>query len=92
VAVLDGATETQIDTVIDNYLDGAGIDTALSDIDITAIRQDGSTTTLADSGFGDAINVTVGVPFDEVSWLPTPIFIRGVQLRAATVMRRETVQ
>ncbi len=92
VAVLDGATESQVGTVVNDYLDGAGIDTAVSDVSITAIRQDGTTTSLADSGFGDAINVTVGVPFDEVSWLPTPIFIRGVVLRAATIMRRETVQ
>lgn len=92
VAVLDGTTEPLVDTVVNDYLDGAGIDTAVSDVSVTAIRQDGTTTSLADSGFGDAINVTVRVPFDEVSWLPTPIFIRGVQLRAATIMRRETVQ
>ena len=42
--------------------------------------------------FGDPVTVTVSVGFNQVSWLPSPIFLSGRNLTASTVMRRESVQ
>ena len=45
--------------------------------------------------YGEPVEVTVRIPFSEVSWLPAPMFIKsqdGFMLTAETVMRRETVQ
>jgi hypothetical protein len=33
----------------------------------------------------------VSVPFNEVSWLPSPMYLGGRTLTASTVMRRETL-
>jgi Flp pilus assembly protein TadG len=41
---------------------------------------------------GDPVTVTVTIPFNQVSWIPTPLFLGGKSLVASTVMRRETVQ
>ena len=44
------------------------------------------------SDCGAAVTVTVSVPFSQVSWLPSPMFLSGKTLTASTVMRRETVR
>ena len=38
---------------------------------------------------GDTFSVTVQVPIDKISWLPSPIVARGKQLKAQCTMRRE---
>ena len=38
---------------------------------------------------GTPIHVTIEVPFNQVSWLPAPIFLNGRSLTASSVMRRE---
>jgi Flp pilus assembly protein TadG len=92
LAVLDGSETGEVEGVIDDYLVGAGIDNSIRDIEIDVTGADGESKTLDSSGYGDAVSVAVSVPFDQVSWLPTPLFLEGVEMRAATVMRRETVQ
>jgi len=37
------------------------------------------------------MTVTVDIPFDQVSWLPSPMFLQGYQMSAETTMRREAV-
>ncbi len=44
------------------------------------------------SDCGAPVTVTVSVPFSQVSWLPSPMFLSGKTLTASTVMRRETVR
>ncbi|MEX2175713.1 MAG: TadE/TadG family type IV pilus assembly protein [Pirellulaceae bacterium] len=84
-AVLDGATYTEVKKVVDKYLDSASIDEASAEVDTSPDEP-------ADAEFGDPVTVTVSIPFDEVSWLPSPMYLGGKVLTATTVMRRESVQ
>ncbi|NUQ64572.1 MAG: pilus assembly protein [Pirellulales bacterium] len=83
IAVLDGTTTTEVMTAVENYLDSA----AVSGATVTINPNPPNT-----AGFGEPVTVTVAVPFDQVSWLPSPMFLSGTTLSASTVMRRETVQ
>lgn len=82
-AVLDGATTAEVTTVVNDYLASGSIS--------------GGTVTVTpnpptDAEFGDPVTVSVSIPFTEVSWLPSPMYLGGKTLRATTVMRRESVQ
>ncbi len=83
VAVLDGATTAQVTTAVTNYLHGGSINGAT----VTVSPDPPST-----AGYGASVTVNVSVPFGQVSWLSSPIFLGGRTLTAVTVMRRETVQ
>ncbi|MGA2061629.1 MAG: TadE/TadG family type IV pilus assembly protein [Thermoguttaceae bacterium] len=97
VGVLDpptGQTSLPIVTsTVNNYLTSAGISGAT----LTAyISTDGGVTwKVADPStaiYNQAVKISVSVPFSNVSWLPTPIWLGGKTLSASSVMRRETVQ
>ena len=82
VAVLDGATTATVTSQVNSYLTSASIS--------------GATVTVAPnppSGaqYGDPVTVTVSIPFSQVSWLPSPMYLGGTTLTTATVMRRETM-
>lgn len=81
-AVLDGATWNEVQTVVTGYLQSGSISGA------TCPQPDNFDT----AKFGDPITITVSVPFDQVSWLPSPMYLGGKTLTATTVMRRESVQ
>jgi hypothetical protein len=84
VAVVDGATITQVNTAVTSCLTAGGLPAVTPTITPT----DPST-----AGYGEPVTVTVTIPFSNVSWLPSPMFVgAGKQLSASTVMRRETVQ
>jgi Flp pilus assembly protein TadG len=83
MAVLDGATTAGVRTTVQNYLQGASVRGA----EVT-VSPDPPTS----AGFGDPVTVTVSVNFNQVSWLPSPMFLGGHTLVATTAMRRETVQ
>jgi Flp pilus assembly protein TadG len=83
VAVLDGATATEVTTAVDNYMVSASVD---------GVNISVSPNPPSSAGYGEAVTVSVSVPFDQVSWLPSPMFLGGNTLSATTVMRRETVQ
>jgi Flp pilus assembly protein TadG len=38
---------------------------------------------------GTPVTITLAVPFNNVTWLPTPIYLGGKNLTASSVMRRE---
>jgi len=83
VGVLDGSTTADVENIVDTYLTSATVS--------------GATVTVTPSppssaGFGEPVTVTVDVPFNQVSWLPSPIFLGGTTMTATTVMRRETTQ
>lgn len=90
-AVLEGATETDVQTVITNYLSPANIPVAARDITI----QTGDppvAAALSSAEFGDPIHVSVGVNFGSVSWLPSPMYLSsGTRMTATSVMRKESV-
>jgi hypothetical protein len=94
VGVLDGSTESEVRQLVVNYLTNAGVAGACLDWVPAPKAYDDVTGTekLFPGDYGDAIEVTVHVPFDQVSWLPSPMFLGGNTLTATTVMRRETVQ
>ena len=86
VGVLDSPTPTagQVSTTVTTYLQNAGISGA------TVTTNPTEPTTAA---YGAPVTVTVQIPFNKVSWLPSPMFLTATtQLKASAVMRRETVQ
>lgn len=85
-AVLDGATATDVETRVVDYLAGGGISSASAD-HVTIDPADP-----ASAGFGDPVTVTVSIPFNQVSWLGTPMYLNNRSLTATAVMRRETVE
>lgn len=82
-AVLDGATTASVTAAVQEYLSSGGIGGATVTVDPDP---PGS------AGYGEPVSVTVEIGFDEVSWLPAPMYLSGRQMTATTVMRRETVQ
>ncbi|MEM6798247.1 MAG: TadE family protein [Planctomycetota bacterium] len=83
IGVLDGSTTARVKTKVDDYLSSASISGATVQV---------SPNPPSSAGFGESVTVTVSVPFDRVSWLPSPFFIGGQTLRAESIMRRETVE
>lgn len=82
-AVLDGSAQQDVVDVVQQYLTSASINGAT----VTVVP-----TNPADAAFGDPVTVTVSVGFDQVSWLPAPMYLGGRTLTATSVMRRESVQ
>lgn len=84
-AVLDGATTAEVNTTVTSYLESASIDGDDATITVTPNPP-------TNAGFGEPVTVTVAIPFDQVSWLPSPMYLGGTNMSATTVMRRESVQ
>ena len=82
-AVLDGATVAQVQTTVNSYLTSGSITGATVTV---------SPNPLSGAEFGDPVTVTVSIGFNQVSWLPSPMYLGGTTLSSATVMRRETSQ
>lgn len=83
VGILDDATAVDVETVVNDYLASSSI--AGATVTVTPDPP-------SNAGYGEAVTVTVDVPFGQVSWLPSPMFLQGQVLSATTAMRRETVQ
>jgi Flp pilus assembly protein TadG len=84
-AVLDGSTTAEVKTVVNEYLASGSITPSG---DPTTVSPNPPST----AEFGEPVTVTVSIPFNEVSWLPSPMYLGGKTLTATTVMRRESVQ
>lgn len=82
-AIVQGTTTSDVVGVVNAYLAGGGVRGATVAVSPDPIDL---------AGYGDPVTVTVSVPFRQVSWLPTPMFLGDTQLRATTTMRREAVQ
>jgi Flp pilus assembly protein TadG len=81
--VLDGSTTEGVTAAVNEYLTQSSIS--------------GATVTVTPSppssaGYGEPVTVSVTIPFDQVSWLPSPMFLGGRTMAASTVMRRESVE
>ncbi|HZN33068.1 MAG TPA: TadE/TadG family type IV pilus assembly protein [Pirellulaceae bacterium] len=83
VAVLDGATVATVQTRVNDYLAAGSITGATITV---------APNPLSGAEFGDPVTVTVSIGFNQVSWLPSPMYLGGKTMTASTVMRRETVQ
>ncbi|MBN1851521.1 MAG: pilus assembly protein [Pirellulales bacterium] len=81
-AVLDGVTDADVTTAVSDYLTNASISGATTTV---------TTTPPVPPDIAEARTVTVTIPFNRVSWLPSPMFLGGKTLQASTTMRRETV-
>ena len=75
VAIIDGATQSDVTTTIQNELAGAGITS--SSFTVTTVPSNVTTT-----HHGDITTVTVSVPFQDIAWIP-PVFLGGVTIKAA---------
>lgn len=82
VAVLDGATTASVVAQVNTYLSAASI---------TGATVTPTPNPLTSAEYGDPVTVTVSIPFSQVSWLPSPMYLGGKTLTSATVMRRETI-
>jgi hypothetical protein len=85
LAVLDGTTTGEVTTHCKDYLTSGSINSTAASVTISPDPP-------SNAEFGDPVTVTVSIPFSQVSWLPTPMYLGGKNLTATTVMRRESVQ
>ena len=81
-AVLDGVSDSTVQSTVDDYLANASITGATVSVTTQA-------PTPPDTA--QARTVTVTIPFSQVSWLPSPLYLGGKTLQASTTMRRETL-
>ncbi|MBA2113759.1 hypothetical protein HOV93_09100 [Planctomycetes bacterium FF15] len=84
-AVLEGATTAVVVSAVNDFLDSAAVDSGAADVIVSPDPPE-------NAGFGGAVTVTIQIPFSEVSWLPSPMYLGSTTLEAKTSMRRETVQ
>jgi Flp pilus assembly protein TadG len=84
-AVLDGATSTAVKSAVVTYMANGGVTVTTSNVTINPTDPTTAAT-------GSPVTVTVSVAFDQVSWLPSPMFLGGKQMTASTVMRRESIE
>jgi Flp pilus assembly protein TadG len=85
VAVLDSTTPTHDYVIgkVTTYLQNSGISGATVTI---------SPTEPTSATYGQPVSVVVQIPFNNISWVPSPWFMRTATLTGRSVMRRETVQ
>jgi Flp pilus assembly protein TadG len=79
-AVLEQSTVSDVEQATSNYLSKSSI----SGASITV-----SPDPLTAAGFGDTVSVTCSVTYDQVTWLPTPRFLGGINLTARSTMCAE---
>jgi hypothetical protein len=82
-AVLDGATTSEVTATVTSYLTSGSISGATVTV---------SPNPPSNAEFGDPVTVSVSIPFSQVSWLPSPMYLGATTLTATTIMRREAVQ
>lgn len=83
-AVLDGSSSSNVKNAVVTYMSNGGVTISTSNVTINP-------TDPSSAAAGNPVTVTVSVPFSQVSWLPSPMFLGSRQMTASTVMRREAV-
>ncbi len=84
-AVLDGSTTSGVKSTVITAMSAGNISITTSNVTVSPDPP-------SNAEFGDPVTVTVTVPFNQVSWLPSPMYLGGKSMTASTTMRRETVQ
>ncbi len=89
MAVLEDTLEQDVVNAVTDHLSNLGI--TGETVTVTAWDQGDppQEINLADAVNGDTVEVSVSISFDQVSWLPSPMFLGGKTLTASTQMRRE---
>ena len=82
-AVLEGVTTSAITNTVQSYLSSSTIEGAKVTV---------SPDPPSGAGPGGPVTVAVSVSFDQVSWLPAPMYLSGKEMWASSTMRRETAQ
>jgi Flp pilus assembly protein TadG len=82
-AILEDATPDEIEFLVENYLARSSVPGA--SVSVTPVP-------LTGVAFSEPVTVTVTVPMDQVGWIATPWFTRGILLSATAVMRAERPQ
>ncbi len=82
-AVLQGVSDSDVQAAVEEYLAKA----AISGASVSVTTQEPTPPDAAESR-----TVTVAIPFSQVSWLPSPMYLGDTTLSASTAMRRETVE
>jgi Flp pilus assembly protein TadG len=79
-ASLPGTTSSDVTTAVSSYMTNSGLSGFT-----TTVSPDPSTANPYDS-----ITVTVSIPFNNVSWLPVPMFLGGKTLSSSVIMAKES--
>ena len=79
-ATLQGETDQQVTQTVTNYLSGCGI---------TGSTVQNSPSLSSSPVSGTLLTVSVNVPFNKVSWLGSPFWLKNQSLSASVVMRKE---
>lgn len=84
--IVTGADNTVIEAAVDNSLTNAGISTAQRTVRVRVNNTEVDAITAVP---GNVIEITVGVPYRNVSWLPVTVFVGDRSLLVTCVMRHE---
>jgi Flp pilus assembly protein TadG len=87
VGVLPGSTTSDVTTHVNNYLTESSIQSSFAS---TTVYVNGSVGNPSSAAAGDQIKVTISLPFNNVSWLPVPLFMGGKTMSSSVVMRKES--
>jgi Flp pilus assembly protein TadG len=83
VAVLDGMTQTDVQNRVNTVLSGSGISVG------TVTPTCPSPYTWTSAPAGTAITVSLSVPYSQVSWLKTSLFLKGATVSASATLSSE---
>jgi Flp pilus assembly protein TadG len=84
VAVLDGMTQTDVQSRINTVLSGSGIS-----VGTVTPTCSSSSYTWTSAPSGTAITVSLSVPYTQVSWFKVPRLFNGVTISASATMSSE---
>jgi hypothetical protein len=80
--VLEGVTDSDVQDAVEDYLANASVSGATVNV---------TTQAPTPPDVAESKTVTVTIPFSQVSWLPSPMYLGDTTLSASTTMRSETV-
>lgn len=86
IGVVPNTENVDIRTLVNANLNSVGVPSTHA---VTTIRVNGVTKDVSTAMTGDLVSVTVTMPFNKVSWLPTSWFLKDATLQGRAVMRRE---
>ena len=81
--VLDGAKTSDVSSAVDTFLASGGISGAT-----TTVTPDPPSSAYA----GQDVSVSVSINFSQVTWMPTPWFLKTTPLKATAILQREIGQ
>lgn len=80
---LTNASTANVTSSVNNYLSSGGISGASTTV---------SPSPPSSASSGQAITVTVTIPYSQVSWLPSPSYLKTTTLRSTALVVRESGQ